>query len=288
MSKIETIREKYPVIRNSTFESFVNHDMSKTQKYLEYMCQMKTNNPYITPKNIMGTVAKFHEFIAYIDNKDIYHSDYKDFEYINQVIRDAVTKKEDADFQKDIEKKVKILKNEGTIFMCRPLTYEASLKYGASTKWCTASRDTNNHFNSYTRDGYLVYVINNNPKLHKNYQKIAFYMPNSFCPMECHIQIFNAADDEIEMAHCVNNGWDILELSELLNTFRLETYDIWYYETYRKKVESQIKKLSDINLNELYSNIKVLKERYGDEMTESTLILSKFVNMIKEKYVTYE
>ena len=288
MSKIETIREKYPVIRSSTFESFVNHDMSKTQKYLEYMCQMKTNHPNISPKNIMGTVTKFHEFIAYIDNKDIYHSDYKDFEYINEVIRNAVTKKEDADFQKNIENKVKILKNEDTIFMCRPLTYEASLKYGASTKWCTASRDTNNHFNSYTRDGYLVYVINNNPKLHKNYQKIAFYMPNSFCPMECHIQIFNAADDEIEMAHCVNNGWDILELSELLNTFRLETYDIWYYETYRKKVESQIKKLSDINLNELYSNIKVLKERYGDEMTESTLILSKFVNMIKEKYVTYE
>ena len=288
MSKIETIREKYPVIRNSTFESFVNHDMSKTQKYLEYMCQMKTNNPYITPKNIMGTVTKFHEFIAYIDNKDIYHSDYKDFEYINQVIRDAVTKKEDADFQKDIEKKVKILKNEGTIFMCRPLTYEASLKYGASTKWCTASRDTNNHFNSYTRDGYLVYVINNNPKLHKNYQKIAFYMPNSFSPMECHIQIFNAPDDEIEMSHCVNNGWDILELSELLNTFRLEAFDLWYYETYRKKVESQIRKLSEFNLNELYSNIKVLKDRYGDDMTESSLILSKFVNMIKEKYSSHE
>ena len=122
MSKIETIRERYPVLRNATFESFVNSDMTKTQKYLEYMCQMKTNNPSIAPKNIMGTVTKFHEFIAYIDNKDIYHSDYKDFEYINEVIRNAVTKKEDADFQKNIENKVKILKNEDTIFMCRPLT----------------------------------------------------------------------------------------------------------------------------------------------------------------------
>ncbi len=288
MSKIETIRERYPVLRNATFESFVNSDMTKTQKYLEYMCQMKTNNPSITPKNIMGTVTKFHEFIAYIDNKDIYHSDYKDFEYINEVIRNAVTKKEDADFQKNIENKVKILKNEDTIFMCRPLTYEASLKYGASTKWCTASRDTSTHFNSYTRDGYLVYVIKNDPNLHKNYQKIAFYMSNNFCPMENHVQIFNAADSEIEVVHCVNNGWDILELSELLNTFRLEAFDLWYYETYRKKVESQIKKISDINLIELYANIKVLKDRYGDEMTESSLILSNFVNMIKEKYSSHE
>ena len=113
-------------------------------------------------------------------------------------------------------------------------------------------------------------------------------MTNNFCPMETHVQIFNAADSEIEVVHCVNNGWDILELSELLNTFRLEAFDLWYYETFRKKVESQVKKLSEINLNELYSSIQVLKDRYGDEMTESSLILSKFVNMIKEKYSSHE
>ena len=287
MSKVETIRAKYPKMRVTTFNLFVQADVTKTHKYLEYMCYMRTNHA-ISSRVLIQNVHKFHELLNYIDNKDIYSPVYRDIQNFLDVVNKASKEKEEIDFQKDIEKKVKVLVNDGTTFMCRPLTYEASMKYGASTRWCTASNSTDAHFKSYTRDGYLVYIMSKKTNLHKNYQKIAFYMSNHFCPIEQSISVFNAADSEIEMSHCVNNGWDIIELSQLLNTFRMEAYDIWYYETFRKKVEADIKKLETINIVELYKNMQVLKEKYADEMSDGQLILSNFINTIKGEFSKYE
>lgn len=54
----------------------------------------------------------------------------------------------------------------------RPITYESSLKYGATTKWCTASSSNPDHFFRYTRNGALFYILNKT----KNY-KVALYVP---------------------------------------------------------------------------------------------------------------
>ena len=54
----------------------------------------------------------------------------------------------------------------------RPITYESSLKYGATTKWCTASSNNPDHFFRYTRNGALFYILNKT----KNY-KVALYVP---------------------------------------------------------------------------------------------------------------
>ena len=40
-----------------------------------------------------------------------------------------------------------------------PLTHNASCKYGANTKWCTAVPSNENYFNQYSKDGLLVYFI---------------------------------------------------------------------------------------------------------------------------------
>ena len=42
----------------------------------------------------------------------------------------------------------------------KPLSYQASLKYGASTKWCTASKDSPDYYFRYSRRGILIYSIN--------------------------------------------------------------------------------------------------------------------------------
>lgn len=54
----------------------------------------------------------------------------------------------------------------------RPITYESSLKYGATTKWCTASSSNPDHFFRYTKSGALFYILNKS----KNY-KVALYTP---------------------------------------------------------------------------------------------------------------
>jgi len=40
-----------------------------------------------------------------------------------------------------------------------PLTIKSSLKYGAGTKWCTASKENPNVFDDYYRKGLLIYII---------------------------------------------------------------------------------------------------------------------------------
>lgn len=42
----------------------------------------------------------------------------------------------------------------------QPLSYEASTKYGAHTKWCTAAKNEKSHYESYTKEGILIYCIN--------------------------------------------------------------------------------------------------------------------------------
>jgi len=41
-----------------------------------------------------------------------------------------------------------------------PHTHKAACKYGANTRWCTASRDDASMFDYYTRDGPLIIIIN--------------------------------------------------------------------------------------------------------------------------------
>lgn len=53
------------------------------------------------------------------------------------------------------DERIKLIDND-EILAVVPLTVEASCKYGANTKWCTAARG-NNHFKSYEKR--LIYVI---------------------------------------------------------------------------------------------------------------------------------
>jgi hypothetical protein len=42
----------------------------------------------------------------------------------------------------------------------RPLTFEASSKYGAGTKWCTTQKNDKQYFTRYWNRGVLAYIIN--------------------------------------------------------------------------------------------------------------------------------
>ncbi|MFN9959911.1 MAG: hypothetical protein ACK55I_43050, partial [bacterium] len=42
----------------------------------------------------------------------------------------------------------------------RPLTFSASAKYGAGTRWCTTYQKEKVYFEKYLRNGVLVYFIN--------------------------------------------------------------------------------------------------------------------------------
>jgi len=54
-----------------------------------------------------------------------------------------------------------------------PLTYNASCYYGAGTKWCTSSEQTQSHFNAYNADGKLFYIIDKTLPTSNPFYKVA-------------------------------------------------------------------------------------------------------------------
>ena len=54
-----------------------------------------------------------------------------------------------------------------------PLTYKASCYYGAGTKWCTSSEQTQTHFNNYNSDGKLFYIMDKTLPSSNRFYKVA-------------------------------------------------------------------------------------------------------------------
>lgn len=73
-----------------------------------------------------------------------------------------------------ISKEVEKIYEDENILVVRPLSKEASCKYGANTKWCTAGR-LDNRFQQYFDDGLLIYyIVKPNVKLpNERFKKMA-------------------------------------------------------------------------------------------------------------------
>ena len=54
-----------------------------------------------------------------------------------------------------------------------PKTHKSSCYYGAGTKWCTASKDTDSHFSNYKSSGELYYIIDKTLPTSSPYYKVA-------------------------------------------------------------------------------------------------------------------
>jgi hypothetical protein len=104
----------------------------------------------------METLIRFHQHVKEnrIIGKDI--NSYKGWDEINKEVSLATLKQTQKLLEKEVQKVVEI--DEWLVI--RPLTMEASLTYGAGTKWCTSMRHNKDYFYRYSRNGVLCYVIN--------------------------------------------------------------------------------------------------------------------------------
>ena len=76
-----------------------------------------------------------------------------------QEIETAVSLAEIKLIDKELEKQVVKVYEDDEWLSIKPLSLEASMKYGASTKWCT-TMDTGKYFAKYSKWGILIYNIN--------------------------------------------------------------------------------------------------------------------------------
>jgi len=149
-------RDDYSKAMLDTQISLINKGISTdglTEGQMYYMAYYYSEHfngeTYQTLKEFMEYMEKGH-----VENKDI--TSYKDIEDV----RGAVTLASIKEFTKGLEGQIiKEFEDEKWIVV-RPLTFSASAKYGASTRWCTTYQKEKNYFEKYWRKGILVYFIN--------------------------------------------------------------------------------------------------------------------------------
>lgn len=83
-------------------------------------------------------------------------------QYLNSINLKSITKKLAKQVIKDYE--------DDEWLIVRPFTWEAAVKYGYNTRWCTSMETEPQHFFEYTKNGKLIYCINKNTG-----KKVAIY-----------------------------------------------------------------------------------------------------------------
>lgn len=108
------------------------------------------------PDDYFDLIKLFIEYTEknIIDNKDV--TSYNDIEDIRKSVSLASLKTADKTMKLQVIREYE----DDTWIAVRPLTFQSSVKYGASTRWCTTSEKERHHFERYWRKGILVYFIN--------------------------------------------------------------------------------------------------------------------------------
>jgi len=191
MPKIDDLKKQYPEFDITLIDLFKNLDNTESNRYLPIICKLlmdsiiksgknfdfddyfqrigfKKNNLSEQELTIANHFLRIFENDTYnlihqfknldkkklLGNKDLLT--YKDADEIIKDISISAFKEIKKNFEKEIYKE---FEDEKWVFV-RPLTFEASLKYGAATKWCTTSINEKRYFAKYWHRGILVYAIN--------------------------------------------------------------------------------------------------------------------------------
>jgi len=147
-------------------------------------------NSFISAMFNEKDLKDFQKFCEYNERGLIKQNDltrYKDFEEVFN----AMSLAEMGVVTKELEKQVKVVVEDEDWLVLRPLTFEASKKYGQNTKWCTTTENYPEHYKKYTDRGVLIYTINKT-----NGYKVAAF--NSLDKNEPEFSWWNQKDTRID------------------------------------------------------------------------------------------
>jgi hypothetical protein len=150
-------------------------EINPNHKYLEWIAKnWDTSGPNEDGdidhnlKEILLAVSKFDNQSQRLEIKDL--NQYRD---INQLF-DALKKVgQTARRTVEISDEVDKIYEDNRFVVVVPKTHKSSCYYGAGTKWCTASKDTDSHFSNYKSDGELYYIIDKTLPTSSPYYKVA-------------------------------------------------------------------------------------------------------------------
>lgn len=198
MSRIVELKKQYPELSLTMFDLFERIDTTKTYKYFPLMCKLfssrwkfetldsnrgdfiseiknrleskgiKITNEKDTLVHAIFNLTDHYsddmflttkEFIERMENNKIQNKDLSTYNSLEN-LRTAITLSSIKEIERGLEKQVIKEFEDDTWLVVRPLTFQASSKYGANTRWCTTYSKEKEYFAKYWRRGILVYFIN--------------------------------------------------------------------------------------------------------------------------------
>ena len=168
-NRVNNAFKKYsnnPILSKDIFDVIVNGSsgIAGNHKYLDWIInrwiKSREENPEMVTSSkesvqeIIDAVDTFNRIRNTLDIKNLY--DYKSVNQLFDTLRTASTKQRRTISSRDDA--TQVFENDQFIIMV-PESKEASCYYGAGTKWCVASTDTDSHYNNYKQSGELYYII---------------------------------------------------------------------------------------------------------------------------------
>jgi hypothetical protein len=167
------------------------------EEYLNSLTYMELSNIIHLISNYFGysNFKLIKEFIDLNEKKLIENNDLTTYKTFNELeLQISLSNLKNID--KEMTKQVQKLYETDEWLLVKPLSYQASLKYGASTKWCTASKDNAEYYFRYSKRGILIYSINK-----KTGKVIIEVDPKYFRPTEVELLIGDPSKAQREL------GW---------------------------------------------------------------------------------
>lgn len=281
MSKIDELRSKYTAVTTATFNKFVEADKTPTKKYLEYLLKSWTlRNQNSGPNTIQGLinlVLEFDQLLPYIHHKDIYAKEFSDISYLRLVIARAEEVREEKTFVRD--EHVTVFMENDEYILLQPFTHRGSLRYGAQTKWCTASKNDPDVFKRYNKNGLLLYLIDKKGDKSRNCNKVAFYLAFNNDFVTGGVQIFNSVDSHVYGEYLTDSGWSEEEIMRITTLFRL----VFSKEKKLKRSKDYVTNFSEtlkkLNFDSLLEHLGILEQnRKIDYISD---VQDKINNLVK-------
>jgi len=227
-SRLDNLKKKYITIPVDVIEYFSKEDPSGNNKYLEFLLQNYSSTNSIWNENMINLIKDFHKNLQKIDTslldsvynekrltpylevsetspvgktiKKVYKTP-KDInsymgtggisllEHIVKATKEKLSKSE----VKELE--TNILYDSPDLKILIPESHRASCYYGSGTKWCTASKDSDNYFKSYTSKGTLFYIIDKKKPQNDPWYRTAIFVNKN----DGTVQAFDAPDNPTQI-----------------------------------------------------------------------------------------
>lgn len=205
-------------------------DLSFQQRFVTYyMAEYVIGNDWNILRDFMDYMER-----GLIENKDVLT--YKSMEQVKNAVSAASLRL----FSKELESQVHKEFEDDTWIAVRPLSFEASSKYGAGTKWCTTYKREKEYFVKYFKNGALIYFIN----------KITGYKFALFS------EVYPSGNNEISFWNAEDQRVDFLQVD----------VDSYLLPVIKKLVNSKIKNrdlLTDKEFNKVLIECDMLDEEKG-------------------------